>query len=101
MEQKFIEAITSFGIGGLIFRVLGMLIFGGISGLFSRKVFIDNPSFKDSFLYALISLACFGIAYLIAIPFFKHPMTDIGTSAMYIIVISWIFGLWDKRVFDF
>ena len=99
MEQEFLYAITSFGIGG-IFRVLGMLILGTVSGIFSRQVFRRDTSLKYGLLYAFLAVLFLGLAYLVGMPFFKHPITDIGIIAMWIIVIPWNVGLWANQ-FDF
>lgn len=99
MEQDFLYAITSFGIGG-IFRVLGMLILGTVSGIFSRQVFRRDTSLKYGLLYAFLAVLFMGLAYLVGMPFFKHPITDIGIIAMWIIVIPWNVGLWANQ-FDF
>ena len=96
MEHGIIDALTSFGIGGGL-RVLGMVILGGISGSLSRKVFLFENPLKTMLLYAFLSLGCFGLAYLIAIPFFKHPMSIIGFIALWLPILAWIRGLWDKR----
>lgn len=96
MEQEIIEAIKSFGIGG-IFRVFGIMLFAGLGGILSRKIFHPATSFKQTCLFLSLVLASSGITYLIAAPFFNHPMIAIGTAAIWIIVISWICGLSDYR----
>ena len=93
MEQEFLYAITSFGIGG-IFRVLGMLILGTGSGIFSRQVFRRDTSLKYGLLYAFLAVLFMGLAYLVGLPFFEHPITSIGITAMWVIVISWNVGIW-------
>ena len=93
MEQELLSAITSFGIGG-IFRVLGMLFLGTGSGIFSRQVFRRDTSLKYGLLYAFLAVLFMGLAYLVGMPFFKHPITDIGIIAMWVIVISWNVGIW-------
>lgn len=93
MEQELLYAITSFGIGG-IFRVLGMLILGTVSGIFTRQVFRRDASLKYGLLYAVLAVLFMGLAYLVGMPFFEHQITDIGIIAMWIVVISWNVGIW-------
>lgn len=93
MEQEFLDAITSFGIGG-IFRLLGMFILGTVSGIFSRQVFRRDASFKFVLLCAFFALLSMGLAYLVGMPFFEHPITDIGVIALWCIIIPWNVGLW-------
>ena len=77
-----------------------MLILGTVSGIFSRQVFRRDTSLKYGLLYAFLAVLFMGLAYLVGMPFFKHPITDIGIIAMWIIVIPWNVGLWANQ-FDF